>query len=93
MNQFYAVRWFDSSYYTSINHIDYVRVLMQRNRPVFYNYLVYELVETEATFGELTRRLPLNQQLQHVAVWKLHSIEKQVLRYHMDRLRDHITHP
>lgn len=88
LNKFYLVRWYDSEYYTSVNHVDYVLNIFNNKRPEFYKFLVYELIETEFSFKELTLRLPFNKNFKRVSVNKLHELEKAKLKYHFNKLKE-----
>lgn len=87
MNKFYAVRWFDSEYYTSVNHVEYVFDILSTPRPDFYNFLIYELIETDLTFRELTLKLPFDKNLKRISVNKLQPVELAKLKYHIAALR------
>jgi hypothetical protein len=89
LNKFYAVRWYDSKYYTSVNHVDYVMTLFDSTKPEFYKFLVYELIETEYSFRELTLKLPFDCNFNRVSVNKLHYMERAKLMYHLRKLRDY----
>ena len=93
LNKFYAVRWFDSKYYTSVNHVDYVMKLFDNPTPEFYKFLVYELIETEYSFKELTLKLPFDCNFNRVSVNRLHSAEKAKLKYHLNKLREYLDKP
>lgn len=87
-NKFYAVRWFDSNYFTSVNTIDYVLQLQLADKPAFYKYLVYELIETPYTFKQLTLMLPFDRNFKTVSSLKLHAAEKAKMKYHFNKLRE-----
>ena len=87
-NKFYAVRWFDSDYFTSVNTIDYVLRLNLSDKPVFYKYLVYELIDTTYSFKELTLMLPFDRQFKRVSSLRLHAVEKAKMKYHFNKLRE-----
>ena len=88
LNKFYAVRWYDSKYYTSVNHIDYVLELFNNARPEFYKFLVYELIETDYSFKDLTLKLPFDCTFRRISVNKLHDLEKAKLKYHLKKLKE-----
>lgn len=90
--KFYGVRWFDSDYYTSVNTVDYVLNLNLTNKPNFYKFLVYELIETDLTFSELTKKLPFDKNFKRVSSLKLHTFEKAKLKYHLNKVRESIQH-
>ncbi len=93
LNKFYIVRWYDSKYYTSVNTVDYVLDIFSKERPAFYNFLVYELIETSLTFREITLKLPFDKNLNRVSVNKLHSLEKSKFKYHLKKLRERLDNP
>ena len=88
LNKFYVVRWYNSKYYTSVNHVDYVLDIFNKKRPEFYKFLVYELIETEYSFKELTLKLPFDKEFKRVSVNKLHNLEKAKLKYHFKKLKE-----
>lgn len=87
-NQFYGVRWFDSNYFTSVNTVEYVMQLKLIDKPIFYRYLVYELIETTYSFKQLTLMLPFDTQFRRVSSLKLHSAEKAKMKYHFSKIRE-----
>lgn len=93
LNKFYIVRWYDSKYYTSVNTVDYVLDIFSKERPAFYNFLVYELIETSLTFREITLKLPFDQNLNRVSINNLHELEKAKFRYHLKKLREYLNNP
>jgi hypothetical protein len=88
LNRFYAVRWYDSEYYTSVNHVEYVFDILKKERPEFYKFLVYELIETEYSFRDLTLKLPFDKTFKRVSVNKLHDLEKAKMKYHFKKLKE-----
>lgn len=90
--KFYIVKWFNSDYYTSVNTVDYVLNLDLINKPDFYKFLVYELVETDLSFAELTKRLPFDKKFKRVSSLKLHTFEKAKLKYHLNKVRESSQH-
>ncbi len=93
MNKFYAVRWYDSKYYTSVNTVEYVFDILSTSRPVFYKFLVYELIETPLSLSELTKKLPFDKSFDRVSVNRLHQMEKAKLKYHLRKLREYLDNP
>lgn len=93
MNKFYAVKWYDSEYYTSVNTIEYVFDVLSKPRPVFYTFLVYDLIETPLSINELTRLLPFDKNHNRVSVNRLHNVEKAKLKYHLNKLREYLDKP
>lgn len=89
------MRWFDSEYYTSINTVDYVKTLMkQKTRPTFYKFLIYELIETQYSFKDLTLKLPFDKNYNRISCTKLHKLELKKLKYHFKELKKYyINHP
>ena len=87
-NKFYAVRWFDSECFTSVNTVDYVMQLKLADKPMFYKYLVYELIDTTYSFKELTLMLPFDRQFKRVSSLRLHAVEKAKMKYHFNKLRE-----
>jgi hypothetical protein len=87
-NKFYAVRWFDSECFTSVNTVDYVMQLKLADKPMFYKYLVYELIETPHSFKQLTLMLPFDRHFNRVSSLKLHAAEKAKMKYHFNKLRE-----
>lgn len=88
LNRFYIVRWFDSDYVTSVNTVDYVLDLKLSEKPIFYRYLVYELIETTYSFDQLTLMLPFDKHFKRVSSLKLHAAEKAKMKYHFNKLRE-----
>ena len=87
-NRFYIVRWFDSEYVTSVNPVEYVLNLTLSDKPVFYKFLIYELIETVYSFEQLTLMLPFDRQFKRVSSLKLHAAEKAKMKYHFNKLRE-----
>jgi len=87
-NKFYAVRWYDSNYYTSVNTVDYVLNLDLSTLPSFYKYLVYDLIVTDLNFDQLTLMLPFDNNFNRVSSLKLHQLEKAKMKYHFNKLRE-----
>lgn len=86
----YFVRHYDSEIYTSVNSVKYVMELFQKPRPLFYNYLVYELVDTKLSFRDLTLLLPFDKELRKVSSLKLNQFERDILKYHLHKLREYL---
>jgi hypothetical protein len=93
LDKFYAVRWYDSEYYTSVNTIEYVFDMLSKSRPIFYTFLVYDLIETPLSIKELNTRLPFDKNYNRVSVNKLHCVEKAKLKYHLRKLREYLDNP
>ena len=93
LNKFYAVRWHDSTYYTSVNTVEYVFDMLSKPMPVFYKFLVYELIETQLSMSELTKKLPFDNNFNRVSVNRLHQLETAKLKYHLRKLREYLDNP
>ena len=93
MNKFYAVKWYDSKYYTSVNTVEYVFDILSKSNPVFYKFLVYDLIETPLSIKELTLRLPFDENFKRISVNRLHCAEKAKLKYHLHKLREYLDKP
>lgn len=93
MNRYYIVRWYNSNYYTSVNDISYVKKLFNTSRPQFYNFLVYELIETNLTFKQLTLLLPFDRNLNKVSRSLLSKLELAKMKYHLKHLREYLNFP
>jgi hypothetical protein len=89
LNKFYIVRWHDSHFYTSVNTVDYVLNLVNKERPIFYKFLIYELIETDYNFKELTLKLPFDKNFKRVPSIKLHTLEKLKFKYHLKKLKEY----
>lgn len=88
MTKYYRVRWFDSPYYNSVNTVDYVMKIMKSPRPLFYQYLVYELIESDLSFRDLTLLAPFDKDFRKVSRLKLNYYEKALMKYHYAKLRE-----
>lgn len=90
--KFYGIRWVNCQYYTSVNTIDYVLNLKLIDQPNFYKFLIYELIETNLNFAQLTKRLPFDKNFKRVSSLKLYNFEKAKLKYHLNKIRESNQH-